>query len=98
MKEDILEQLVDDYLQFNGYFTSHNVKFKPIESHPEFVRKDDCVHSDVDVVGLNPRREGADHVWVVSCKSWQLGFDPKERIAAIEGNKKREGRDAWPRG
>jgi len=28
MKEDILEQLVDDYLKFNGYFTAHNVKFQ----------------------------------------------------------------------
>jgi hypothetical protein len=27
MKEDILEQLVDDYLMFNGFFTLHNVKF-----------------------------------------------------------------------
>jgi len=24
MKEDILEQLVDDYLQARGYFTKHN--------------------------------------------------------------------------
>jgi len=29
VKEDILEQIVDDYLQFNGYFTTHNVRFKP---------------------------------------------------------------------
>ena len=29
MKEDILEQLVDDYLKFNGFFTAHNVKFQP---------------------------------------------------------------------
>ena len=29
MKEDILEQLVDDYLQTEGYFTRHNLKFKP---------------------------------------------------------------------
>lgn len=32
---------------------------------------------------------------MVSCKSWQVGFDPKERIAAIEESKIREGRDAW---
>jgi hypothetical protein len=95
MKEDILEQLVDDYLKFNGYFTVHNVKFKPSATHPEYVKRDDCVASDVDVVGFNPRREGHERVWVVSCKSWQIGFDPRERIAAIEGNKKREGRDAW---
>lgn len=32
MKEDILEQLVDDYLKFNGFFTAHNVKFQPATS------------------------------------------------------------------
>ena len=35
MKEDILEQIVDDYLQFKGYFTTHNVRFKPDPSHPD---------------------------------------------------------------
>ena len=28
MKEDILEQLVDDYLQAKGYFTRHNINFR----------------------------------------------------------------------
>jgi hypothetical protein len=28
MKEDILEQIVDDYLQFKGYFTTHNVRLE----------------------------------------------------------------------
>lgn len=95
MKEDILEQLVDDYLKFNGYFTVHNVKFKPAETHVDYVKQHDCVASDVDVIGLHPKREGVERVWVVGCKSWQSGFDPKERIAAIEGNKVREGREAW---
>lgn len=95
MKEDILEQLVDDYLKFNGYFTVHNVKFKPSTSHPDYIRSADCVHSDVDVIGFNPRADGTDRVWVVSCKSWQQGFDPRERIAAIQASKMREGRDAW---
>ena len=36
MKEDILEQLVDDYLKFNGFFTLHNVKFQPaLRGHPK---------------------------------------------------------------
>ena len=95
MKEDILEQLVDDYLKFNGYFTAHNVKFQPAQTHPEYVKKDDCVASDIDVIGFHPRREGPDRAWVVSCKSWQLGFDPKYRIAAIEGDKRISGRKAW---
>jgi len=28
MKEDVLEQIVDDYLQFKGYFATHNVRFR----------------------------------------------------------------------
>jgi hypothetical protein len=95
VKEDILEQLVDDYLKFNGYFTIHNVKFRPSDMHPDYIKAADCVHSDVDVVGFHPMRTGAERVWVVSCKSWQTGFDPKDRIEAIEKEKIREGRVAW---
>jgi hypothetical protein len=95
MKEDILEQLVDDYLKFNGFFTVHNVKFQPEATDPDFIKRDDCVASDVDVIGFHPMREGAGRVWVVSCKSWQAGFDPREKIAAIEGDKVVSGRQAW---
>ncbi len=95
MKEDILEQLVDDYLKFNGFFTIHNVKFRPSGTHPDYIKAADCVPSDVDVVGFHPMRKGAERVWVVSCKSWQIGFDPKDRIEAIEKGKIREGRPAW---
>jgi len=95
MKEDILEQLVDDYLKFNGFFTAHNVKFKPDNTHPDYSGTQDCVASDVDVIGYHPIRIGADRVWVVGCKSWQEGFNPADRIAAIEGKKIREGREAW---
>ncbi|HWZ45177.1 MAG TPA: hypothetical protein VNW97_17000 [Candidatus Saccharimonadales bacterium] len=95
MKEDILEQLVDDYLKFNGFFTIHNVKFRPSDTHPDYIKTADSVASDVDVIGFHPIRNAADKVWVVSCKSWQIGFDPKDRIEAIEREKKREGRPAW---
>jgi len=95
MKEDILEQLVDDYLMFNGFFTIHNLKFLPSATDPEYVKNKDSVASDIDVVGFHPRREGADRIWVVSCKSWQGGFDPVARIAAIEANKIQYGRAAW---
>lgn len=95
MKEDILEQLIDDYLKFNGFFTIHNVKFQPAKTDPDYVGAEDCVPSDVDVVGFNPMRTGTERVWVVSCKSWQIGFDPKDRIRAIETGAIREGRDAW---
>src|ERR1700683_4961086 len=95
MKEDILEQLVDDYMCFKGFFTMHNVKFQPHNLDLEYVKSEDCVPSDIDVIGYHPKRTGADKVWVVSCKSWQIGFDPNDRIRAIEESKRREGRDAW---
>jgi hypothetical protein len=84
MKEDILEQLADDYLKFCGFFTVHNVKFQPAKNSPDFLQKDDAVPSDIDVVGFHPMRQGADRTWVVSCKAWQGGFDPRKRIELIE--------------
>ena len=33
-------------------------------------------------------RQGAEGAWVVSCYSWQAGFDPREKIASIEGSYK----------
>jgi len=84
MKEDILEQVVDDYLQARGYFTCHNIKFRPRATHPDFATKDDSVPSDIDVLGINPHRRGASRVWVVTCKSWQIGFNVASRLAALE--------------
>ena len=95
MKEDILEQVVDDYLQSLGYFTRHNVKFKPRSGHPKFDQKADSVPSDIDVIGLNPRRRGHAKVLVVSCKSWQSGFNVQSRLAELKHNKKRSGRESW---
>src|SRR5260370_37757424 len=95
MKEAILEQLVDDYLQSCGLFTAHNVNFHPSKNSPDSLQKDDCVASDIDVVGFHPMRQGADRTWVVSCKSWQAGFDPKKRIELIEKNRRISGRLAW---
>lgn len=95
MKEDILEQLVDDYLKFNGFFTLHNVKFQPSRSDPDYVSEQDCVASDIDVVGFHPLREGADRIWVVSCKSWQSGFNPSARIRLITEKRKISKREAW---
>lgn len=53
MKEDVLEQVVDDYQKFRGYFTSHNVSFKPSASHPQFETRKDSVPSDVDVIAFH---------------------------------------------
>jgi hypothetical protein len=45
VKEDILEQIVDDYLQVEGYFTQHNLKFKPDPKHPHFEKDLDSNYS-----------------------------------------------------
>jgi len=95
MKEDILEQLVDDYFQAEGYFTRHNVKFRPRRDHPDFKSNKDSNHSDIDVIGIHPKRKGFDGVVAVSCKSWQGGFRIATKIDEIEKNKKVSGRAAW---
>jgi hypothetical protein len=88
VKEDILEQVVDDYLQFAGYFTTHNIRFKPSKDHPEYKSQLDSVASDVDVVGYNPNLTGHDRVIVVSCKAWQSGFDAPAILAQLRGDAK----------
>ena len=94
-KEDILEQLVEEFLIHRGYFVRHNIKYLPDKKHPDFVSNQDSNHSDIDVLGLHPNLEGPERVWAVSCKSWQSGFNPKSEIDAIRQNKRIRGRDAW---
>ena len=95
MKEDVLEQIVDDYLKFNGYFTAHNVGFRPRSGHPDYVGRQDSVPSDVDVVGYHPGKPGLDRVVVVSCKAWQAGFDASAKLAELRGEKKNPKRATW---
>lgn len=97
MKEDILEQLVDDYLRFDGFFTAHNVKFQPAKTDPGYDPQQDCVPSDIDVVGFHPMRRGSDRIWVVSCKSWQGGFSPAEKIRWLRENRIVAKKEAWKR-
>ncbi len=94
MKEDVLEQVVDDYLQSKGYFTRHNVKFRPSKRHRDYETKADCVASDIDVVGVNPRLRGSDRVWAVSCKSWQGGFRVGYQLTGLKENKIHSGRES----
>lgn len=94
-KEDILEQIVQEYLVHKGYFVQHNVKFLPRKDHPDFVSRQDSNHSDIDVLGYHPTLEGDAKVVAVSCKSWQTGFSPAAEIDAIEADKIRRGRRAW---
>lgn len=95
MKEDILEQLVDDYLKSQGYFTTHNIKFKPDPRHKDYVSNQDSVPSDIDILAVHPNKRGADKVVAVTCKSWQTGINPSALIKAIETNAKLGGRIAW---
>jgi hypothetical protein len=97
VKEDVLEQIVDDYLQFDGFLTTHNVRFKPRTDHLEHMPAEDSVASDVDVVGYHPRRSGRDRVIVVSCKAWQSGFDATAKLAELRGEKKNPTRATWRR-
>ena len=94
-KEDILEQIVEDYLIQKGYFVQHNLKFKPRPDHQEFIKNQDSNHSDIDVIGFNPKLDGFDRVWAVSCKSWQAGFSPFFYLGAIKEKKRVNGREAW---
>lgn len=94
-KEDILEQLVEEYLLHQGYFVRHNVKFLPRRDHPDFISNQDSNHSDIDVIGYHPSRIGVDRVKVVSCKSWQGGFDPSAELRCISEGKVVRGRLAW---
>lgn len=87
--------MMDEYLQHKGYFTQHNIKFRPACDHVEYDTRQDAVHSDIDVIGIHPRLDGARRVMVVSCKSWQGGFRPEYWIDAIVKNKVVSGRGAW---
>jgi hypothetical protein len=95
MKEDVLEQVVEDYLQTRGYFTRHNVRFKPAPDHPEWVQRDDAVASDIDVIGVDPRLVGPERVWVVSRKSWQQGFSAASKLAELRGENRNPKRETW---
>lgn len=95
MKEDVLEQIVEDHLQLAGYITMHNIRFGPRTDHPDYIKKQDSVTSDVDVVGVHPLRNGIDRVIVLSCKAWQSGFDATDKLEQLRKNRKGSGRDAW---
>jgi hypothetical protein len=95
MKEDILEQLVDDYLMSRGYFTRHNIKFKPRPTHLDYDSRKDSVSSDIDLVAINLHLQGTERVVVASCKAWQGGFDPARKAEEVLGDGRTAGREAW---
>lgn len=95
MKEDILEQLVEDFLRGQGYFTPHNVKFRPNQDDHEYDQKVDSVYSDIDILAYNPILKSPNGVVVVTCKSWQTGLRVGSTINAIAMNMNLAGRPAW---
>lgn len=95
MKEDVLEQIVDDFLQMKGYFTIHNVRFRPSIDHAGYQSRLDSVASDVDVVGIHPRRSGKDKVVVVSCKAWQTGFRADHILKQLKDEAPNPKRPRW---
>ncbi len=88
-KEDILEQIVEEYLLHMGYFVRHNLKFRPQKGDRGFNSRQHSNHSDIDVIGIHPLKTGIERVVVVSCKSWQQGFNltcPFRRTNQKEGS------------
>lgn len=94
-KEDILEQVAEEYLLHQGYFVQHNLKFCPRPDHPDFVGHNDSNYSDIDILGFHPLKQGANRVVAISCKSWQAGFNPQAELNAIAGDKIVSGRERW---
>ena len=91
-KEDILEQIVEEYLTHEGYFVQHNIKFKPITSEPEYDANKDRVPSDIDVLAFHPCCSDHQKVIAVNVKSWQTGFNIDQVLKDIENNRMVSGR------
>ncbi|HQF88685.1 MAG TPA: hypothetical protein PLN26_15800 [Acidobacteriota bacterium] len=102
MKEDILEQLATDFLESQGYFVRANLRYRPSKSDadglPEkfaYNTKQDSVHSDIDIVAYHPLKNGKDKVIVMSCRSYQDGFNINNEWKNLSKDRKPGGRDAW---
>jgi hypothetical protein len=93
-KEDILEQIVEEYLIHQGYFIQRNIKYRPDRSDPEYLSKRDSVHSDIDVLAFNPCKPPDTQVLAFNIKSYQNGFDFEAVIKQIETNRVVRGREA----
>ncbi len=93
-KEDILEQIVEEYLVHKGYFVQHNIKFRPSKNHPKFNTRQDSNHSDIDVIGYHPRKESASKkLWLSAARAGNKDSIPllksrllkKTRFEVVEG-------------
>ncbi len=101
MKEDILEQVVEDwFVSKPGYFVKHNIKFRPDKNIDSYVSNKDSVHSDIDIMAINVNGKGNSKVLAVTCKSWQSGFNAKVWLKELEKDVddheiKTYGREKW---
>ena len=87
MKEDILEQMVEDwFISKPGRFIKHNVKYRPNQASVNSKDKNKySVHSDIDLIGVDMYSENEfDKAIVVNCKSWQKGADLNKWQRIIE--------------
>lgn len=92
MTQDILEQMVDDWFRRRpGVFTKTNVKYRPdISTFDKKIKHFYSVHSDIDVIAIDRKARGVKKVSVVTCKSWQIGFDIKKLYTNLNGPRKRK--------
>ena len=94
MTNDILEQVAEDYLRSRGYFTQHNIKYRPSVNEARY-----RVNSDIDILGYHPTRLKNDlsKVIVANCKSWQSGLNISWFLRILENtpNRKAAGKEAW---
>ncbi len=93
-KEDILEQIVEEYLIHRGYFVQRNIRYRPDKRDPEYRAEKDSVHSDIDVLALNPCETSSRRVLAFNIKSYQDGFNFEAVIKQIESNKTVRGKKA----
>ncbi|MBO8173103.1 MAG: hypothetical protein H0Z33_14585 [Bacillaceae bacterium] len=99
MKEDILEQLVEDWLVAKeGCFVKHNIRYRPDKSHPDYESKKDSVHSDIDILAyFCTEKDPVSKVCAVTCKSWQGGFNLKYWKDVLEATPKYNQKTSEPR-
>ncbi len=90
MKEDILEQLVEDWMVAkSGWFVKHNIRYRPSKNHPDYETKKDSVHSDIDILAYCcTEKDPVEKVRAVTCKSWQSGFNIRQWKEILEATPK----------
>lgn len=94
MTEDVLEQVVDDWLRRSGYFTRTNVRFGPVIGDLGYSSREHNQQSDLDVLAVKPTKRGPQRVLAVSCKAMQAGFSPNRWLEAADADRKYNGKDA----